>query len=257
MSFFYKFDPRAKLFFVMAFTILIFFIDKFLISVCLMFLLFIIHLIARIPFPGFKNIRNLSMLALFIICMQTLFVSGHNIINPFLFGMVSLKWEGFYLGLLVVCRLISILILFSVFSKTTSPYSLAAALNTLGLNYRAAFTITFSLNLVSHFREEAFAVMDAQKLRGMGSLEKGAFFSRVKAWSGIALPLMLGAMQKAQNSAIAMDSRAFGAYKSRTWLEKPKMKAVDVVFVFFIVFITAGFLFINYGKGFWFLCPGK
>jgi energy-coupling factor transport system permease protein len=222
-----------------------------------MFLLFIIHIAAKIPFPGIKNIRDLSLLALFIICMQTLFVSGNNIINPFFFGMISLKWEGFYLGLLIVCRLVSILILFSVFIKTTSPYSLAGALNTLGLSYRAAFTITFSFSLVSHFKEEAFAVMDAQKLRGMGSLEKGAFFSKIKAWSGIALPLMLGAMRKAQNSAVAMDSRAFGAYKSRTWLEKPKMKIIDIVFIFFIAAAAAGVLFLNYGKGFWLLCPGK
>jgi len=258
MSFFYKLDPRTKLLFVLAFTLLVFFIDKSFIFVCLIFLLFIIHLAAKIPFPGIKDIRALSLLALFIIIMQTLFGSGNNyMINPLFGGIISLKWEGFYLGFLIVCRLTTLLILFSIFTKTTPPYSLAVALNSLGLNYRAAFTITFSFNLVSHFREEALAVMDAQKLRGMSSLEKGLFLARVKAWSGIALPLMLGAMRKAQNSAVAMDSRAFGVYKSRTWLEKPKMKAIDIVFIFFIAVVAAGILFLNYGKGFWLLCPGK
>jgi len=257
MSFFYKFDSRTMLLFVMIFTILVFFIDKFFISVCLMFLLFIIYLAAKIPFPKIKKIRNLSLLALFIIIMQTLFGSGNNMTNQFfpssfqvLGGIISINLAGFYLGLLIVCRLTAMLLLFSVFTKTTPPYSLAVGLNTLGLNYRAAFTIMFSFSLVSHFREEALVIMDAQKLRGMHSLEKGSFVARVKAWSGIALPLMLGAMRKAQNSAVVMDSRAFGAYKSRTWLEKPKMKAVDIIFIFFIVVIFAGFLFFNYGKGF-------
>jgi energy-coupling factor transport system permease protein len=250
MLFFYKIDPRTKLLFVMAFTLLVFFINRLFPAVCLMFSLFIIHLAAKIPFPGIKNIRNLSLLALFILAMQTLFSSGYNyMFSPLFGGIISLKWEGFYLGLLIVCRLISMLILFSVFVKTTSPYSLAAALNALGINYRAAFTITFSLNLVSHFREEALIIMDAQKLRGR-SLEKGSFIARTKAWTLIVLPLMLGAMRKAQSSAVAMDSRAFGAYKSRTWLEKPEMKAVDLIFIFSLVVIFAGFLFFGYGEGF-------
>jgi energy-coupling factor transport system permease protein len=258
MSFFYKLDPRTKLLFVMVFTLLVFFINGLFPAVCLMFLLFIIHLAAKIPFPGIKNIRNLSLLAFFIITMQIFFASGNNyIVAPLFGGIISLKWEGFYLGLLIVCRLISMLILFSVFTKTTPPYSLAVGLNTLGLNYRAAFTITFAFSLVSHFREEALVIMDAQKLRGMRSLEKGSFIARTKAWSFIILPLMLGAMRKAQNSAIAMDSRAFGVYKSRTWLEKPRIKAVDLIFIFSVVVIFAGFLFFNYSKGFRILCPGK
>jgi len=262
MSFFYKLDTRIKLLFVVAFTLLIFLIDKFLIIVCLMFFLFIIHFTAKIPFGGIKNIRNLSLLAVFIIVIQALFgsVNNDNIFFPlfsFLGYKISIKTDGLRIGFLVVCRLVSVLILFSVFTKTTPPYSVAAALNALGINYRAAFTITFSFNLVSHFREEALAVMDAQKLRGMRSLEKGSFPAKIKAWSGIALPLMLNAMRKAQSSAVAMDSRAFGVYKSRTWLEKPKMKAVDHVFAFSIVIVFAGFLFLNYGKGFWILCPGK
>jgi len=257
MSFFYILDPRTKLLFVMTFALLVFFVDKFFISVCLMFLLFIIYLAAKIPFPEIKRIRNLSLLALFIITMQTLFGSGNNMINLFFRGIISFNSVGFFLGLLIVCRLTAMLLLFSVFTRTTPPYSLAAGLNALGLNCRAALTIMFSFSLVYHFREEALVIMDAQKLRGMRSLEKGSFIARAKAWSGITLPLMLGAMRKAQNSAVVMDSRAFGAYKTRTWLEKPKMKAVDIIFIFFIVVIFAGFLFFNYGKGFWILCPGK
>jgi energy-coupling factor transport system permease protein len=258
MLFYIRLDPRTKLFFVIGFTLIVFFINRLSTAVCLMFLLIVIHLMAKVPFPGIKSVRNLSLLALFIIIIQTLFASGDNfIITPLFGGIISLKWEGFYLGLLIICRLISMLILFSVFTKTTPPYSLAAGLNALGLNYRAAFSITFAFNLVSHFREEALAIADAQKLRGMRSLEEGSFFARVKAWSGVALPLMLSAMRKAQNSAIAMDSRAFGVYKSRTWLEKPKMRAVDLVFLIFVAVIFTGFLLLNYGKGFWILCHGK
>jgi energy-coupling factor transport system permease protein len=165
---------------------------------------------------------------------------------PVLGGSGSMKWEGFIFGLVIVCRLSALFILFPVFTQTTSPESLALSLQALGLNYRAAFVITYTFSLIPLFREEALTVIDAQKLRNMRSFEKGFFPARVKALSGLVLPLVLGAMRKARNSSVAMDSRAFGVYKTRTMLEKPEMKTRDFLFIFGCIAFCACFLFWNY-----------
>jgi energy-coupling factor transport system permease protein len=107
----------------------------------------------------------------------------------------------------------------------------------LGFNYRAAFIITTAFNLIPSFEEEGRAIMDTQKLRGMSAFEDGSFFAKLKAYPGLVVPLVLGAMRKAQMAGLAMDSRAFGVYKTRTWLEKPSIKARDYLAV------TAGFIF--------------
>jgi energy-coupling factor transport system permease protein len=201
-----------------------------------------------------KNLKSLTLLAVFIILLQTLFGPGENFIIkplfpdsfPFFSGMGSLKWEGLILGFVVICRFFTLIILFSLFTGTTSPYSLAAGLNTLGLNYTAAFVITTTFNLIPFFREEALTIMDAQKLRGMRSLEKGSFFFRLRTFCGLTLPLVLGAMRKAQASSVVMDSRAFGIYKKRTWLDKPEMKAVDFLFLFACVIFSAAVLCFNF-----------
>jgi len=258
MPLIYKLDPRTKLLFILFLTTLVFFINKLFIAVCLMLSFIIIRFAAKVPFHTIKHIKSLSLFAVFIIIMQTVFGPGENyIINP-LFpcsfpvfgGMGSLKWDGFLLGLVITCRLSSLLILFPVFTQTTSPHSLAAGLHALGINYRTAFVITYSFNLIPHFREEALIIMDAQKLRNMRSFDKGFIFAKLKALSSLVLPLVLGAMRKAQNSSVAMDSRAFGLYKTRTILDKPEMKHYDYFSIFLCVVFCACFLFWNYSKGF-------
>ena len=268
MPIIYRLDPRTKLLFVLMFTVLVFLVDKFTSAVILLVSFIIFRMAVKIPFHGIKYIKNLSLLAVFIILMQTVFVTGENYILKPIFppsfpvfgGMGSLKWDGFILGLVVVCRLASVMVIFPVFTETSSPHSLAVGLCGLGFNYRTAFIITTAFNLIPLFKEEALVIMDAQKLRGMRLFERrsferhssehrffnrGSFFARLKAYSGLVLPLVLGAMRKAQVSSVAMDSRAFGVYKTRTWLDKPVMKTCDYFFIFACIVFSAAVLFLN------------
>ena len=247
-----KLDSRVKFLSVLLLSVLVFLLDNLFAALFLLIIFLVICQFAKIQF-NIKMYKNLTLLAAFIILLQTLFGPGEKFILsplfpnsiPLIGGMGSLKWEGLILGFAVTCRLCILIIIFSIFSKTTSPYSLAAGLNSLGFNYTTAFVITTTFNLIPLFKEEALTIMDAQKLRGMNSLEKGGFFSRIGAYSGLALALVLGAMRKAQISSVVMDSRAFGVYNKRTWLDKPEMKKTDFFFLFAAVVFCAGVLILN------------
>jgi energy-coupling factor transport system permease protein len=231
----------------MLLTVLVFFINKLPVIAFLTLVFILIRMIAKIPFLRIKHIRNLSLLAAFIILMQSLFGPGENyIVKPLFLGMGSLKWDGFVLGLVIVCRVFALMIIFPVFAETTPPHRLAMGLYSLGFNYRAAFVITTAFNFIPSFVEEGRVIMDAQKMRGMSSFEDGSFFSRLKAYHGLALPLVLGAMRKAQISSVVMDSRAFGVYKTRTWLDKPQLEMYDILSLVFCIIFFAVILFINY-----------
>jgi energy-coupling factor transport system permease protein len=246
MSDVYKLDPRIKLVSVLLLTVLVFLVDKLLISVCLVLVITVIRLTAKILFHG-KHIRNLSLLAIFIILTQTLFGPGENNLTFTVFHRIAgLKWDGFIFALMIICRLCALLLLFPVFTETTSPYHIAVALHGLGFNYRTAFVITSTFNLIPLFKEEALIIMDAQRLRGMRSFEEGSFIARMKAYSALAVPLVLGAMRRAQDSSAAMESRAFGAYKERTWLEKPALKPGDIIVISACVIFCACLLFLNH-----------
>jgi energy-coupling factor transport system permease protein len=164
---------------------------------------------------------------------------------PLFGGHVSLSQEGFFLSLMIICRIFTLIIIIPMLTATTDPYRLATAISALGIRYRTAFIITTALNLVPFFKEEAGLIMDAQKLRGAGGRRPG-----LMNYASIAVPLVLGAMRKAQISSVAMDSRAFGAYKTRTWLDKPQMKGYDFIAMLFCMVCAACILFVNYRYGF-------
>ena len=231
----------------------LFLIDSLPAALFQLILFLIIFRIAGIPF-NVRQFKNLTLLAAFIILLQTLFGPGDTfILNPVIphfiplvGGFGSLKTEGFILGLTISCRLYTLVIIFLIFTKTVSPYSLAAGLNTLGFNYKAAFVVSAAFNMIPFFTEEAAKIMDAQKLRGGQPLKGRWFFPKLRTYSSLTLPLVLGAMRKAQVSSAVMDSRAFGIYKERTWLFKPKLTKVDFLFLFICVIFCAVMLTVNF-----------
>ena len=255
----YKLDPRVKIAVVFLFTILVFVVDKFHVTVCLMLSFLILRLAAKIPFRGIKFLKTLSMLAAFVILVQILFGPGENYIVkplfppsfPLIGGMGSLKWDGLFMGLTIGCRLAALMLLLPMLTETTSPERIAAGLASIGFNYRTAFIITTAFNLIPLFEEDGRVIMDAQKLRGMRSYENspfklGSFLAKLKAYPCLAVPLVLGAMRRAQSVSVAMDSRAFGVYRKRTWLYKPAMKGRDYLSITVCVIFSAVMLLLNY-----------
>ena len=242
-----KFDPRVKVLFVLLFTILVFVIDSLPVAAGLFLLFLLLRIAAKIPLGSMKSIFLLTLLVTFMILMQILFGPGENYILkplfppsfPVLGGMGSLKWDGLVLGLMIGCRLAALMLLLPLLTQTTSPGQIAAGLAGFRINYRAAFILSTAFNLIPLFEAEGRAIMDAQKLRGTRSFEEGSFIRKMKAYPTLVVPLVLGAMRKAQSASVAMDSRAFGVYKTRTWLEKPVMRVLDYFFLVlgFIVFV--------------------
>ena len=254
MSVFYKLDARVKQLFVLLFTLLVFLIDKLSVAVFLLLFIVIIRLASKIPFGRIKYFKNLTMLAVMIIILQMLFGPGNSYIVkplfspsfPLLGGIGSLKWEGLILGIVIVLRLSTLIIFLPIFTETTPAYKISESLCILGLNYRSAFIITSAFNFIPFFRDEALVIMDAQKLRGIHSFEKGSLFSKINAYAGIIVPLVLGAMRKAQVSSVAMDCRAFGVYKTRTWIDKPIIRKFDILFALGCIISFVCLLILNY-----------
>jgi energy-coupling factor transport system permease protein len=252
-------DPRIKILLVLMFSALVFAVDKLPVAAGLMLLFFGFRLLAGIPFHGIRSFVPLFVLAAFMVLLQMLFGPGENFLIkplfpqwlPFLGGRGSLKRDGFYSGLAIGCRLAALTNLLPIITETTSPRRIAEGLTGLGLNYCAAFIITTTFNLIPFFEEEGRAIMDAQKMRGIRSrgirsFREGSVFGRLKAYPGLVIPLVLGAMRKARTAGIAMDSRAFGVYKTRTWSEKPSMKTRDYLFIAGGTAIAALALWLNH-----------
>jgi energy-coupling factor transport system permease protein len=112
---------------------------------------------------------------------------------------------------------------------TTGAGDIAFGITRLGFNYKTAYIITSALNIMPSFREDAGQLIDARKLRGSARRRgKRNVFAKFGEYAKIALPLMIKAMRRASAASLAMDARAFGAYRARTWPRATKMAAADL-----------------------------
>jgi energy-coupling factor transport system permease protein len=219
----HRLDPRTKLLLTAFFTILIFVIDSLIVAAVQMVFLAGLCFTARIPvkkiFPHWKLLMGVITL---VIALQTVF------------------GQGFSFGLMISCRVIAIAFLMPALVMTTDTRTLALGITRLGVNYRAAFIITSTLNMIPAFEEETRQIIDARRLRGMESV-------KLRDYPAIVLPLMIMAMRQAQIAGLAMDTRAFGAYPTRTWLGGIHFSAVDygafaAGLAWSLVLITANFI---------------
>ena len=144
------------------------------------------------------------------------------------------------LGLLIYSatlafRFIVLMASFSVFFLTTSPDDLSLALEQSHVPYEFCFAFTMAIRFVPVLAKEAQTIMDAQKSRGL-EMEKGNFLKRIRNYIPILIPLIVGAIRRSLELAEAMESRAFGASKTRTNLYRLQITRRDV---FVIVFALA------------------
>jgi len=234
-TFLCKLDPRTKILIILLFSIVIFIINKLPVAAFLLALSLLLRFFVKIPSQNRRYYRFMLAVIVFILLLQMLFGPGERYIIkplipdfvPYLGGIGSLKWDGILITLIIGCRLIALLALVSIFTVTTGPYQIALGLNRLGLNYRTSYIIVTTFNLIPLFRDEARNIVDAQKLRGMDVFEKGSFIQKLKAYPSLAIPLVLGAMRKAQIIGTAIDARAFGVYKTRTWFQDLEFRRWD------------------------------
>ena len=78
----------------------------------------------------------------------------------------------------------------------------------------------------------------------MQSFEKGSLMDKLRAYPALVTPLIIGSMRRAQLMSIAMDSRAFGASKERTYLEDVDMHPSDWAFLVISIIYTVAILVI-------------
>jgi energy-coupling factor transport system permease protein len=74
--------------------------------------------------------------------------------------------------------------------------------------------------------------MNAQRLRGFTAFDRGRLFQKMKAFPTLVVPLVMGAMRRATLMGVAMDSRAFGSDKRRSYIMTIKTRTGDWLFLF-------------------------
>lgn len=250
-TFFHTLDPRAKIIFMVIVSTAIFMVQQIPVALVVLGVMFCLWFLARLPFRVLWSFINALLPIIgFLFLVQAVFYPGTTpLIKPLIpigkgYGQITL--DGILFAVLLTLRLMAMIIMLPLVNFTTPVQIFALGMVKMGLPYKLAYTMTTALNLVPILQMETGVIVDAQRLRAMQSFEKGKLADKLKAYPALVTPLVIGSMRRAQLMAVAMDSRAFGASKSRTYLEDIRLLPRDWVFICLTVFFTVGIIVAPY-----------
>ncbi|MBC7223293.1 MAG: energy-coupling factor transporter transmembrane protein EcfT [Anaerolineae bacterium] len=145
---------------------------------------------------------------------------------PLVGGWLRLTTEGLLYGLMVIFRTVTLVLVIPLVVFTTELDELVVGLVRLRVPYKVAFVLASTLRFVPLLLEEVQGIVEAQRLRGL-EMERMGVVQRVRVYSRIAVPLILGALVRSQQIEVVLASRAFSGSPRRTYLHTTKLRAAD------------------------------
>ena len=124
--------------------------------------------------------------------------------------------------------------------STTGPDLVRACVQQLRVPYRIGYTALAAFRFVPRFGHELEIIRQAHRVRG-AHRGRGPIAS-LRRWVSYIVPLLAGAIRHAERVALAMDSRAFGAYPDRTERHLVPFRARDVVLMVLFWVVSAALL---------------
>jgi energy-coupling factor transport system permease protein len=185
-------------------------------GVMLASLLIIAIFIARVPVRTILRASPLIFGVALLLGLFHLFITpGVNIL--FSFGPLTATQEGLAKGLGFFFRLAIMVMASFMLIWTTDIRELMVGLVHLGIPYRYAFAIFMALRFLPVVQQEVDAVKAAHAIRGRAS--SSPIRHRFRLWQRYLFTVIVNGLRKAESTALAIESRGFGAYPDRTYVK--------------------------------------
>lgn len=193
------------------------------------------------PLKIFVNLKPIWYLAVFVLVIQSLAIKGEILILSL--GIAKVYYEGILAAAAVAFRMVNIAMASIIFLYSTHPRDLAiAASEKLKFPIRGAQALFLALRFLPLLQDEYQDLVAAHKVRGAGG-GKGIKdkLTRIQRFT---VPYLFSGLRRAQITALAMDSKAFGAYPTKTYYHQLAYPARGIAFLLVWVMIAAIFTYL-------------
>ena len=244
----HRLDPRTKILVVIIFIVALFLAVDW-ISYAVMFL--ITAMCIKLSSIRLKSLMKGLKPLVFIILLT-------GILNLFYTkeGTVLFDWwiftvttGGIKRAFLMVVRIMLLVCGTLLLTYTTSPLALTDGLEML-LNplkkikvpvHEMSMMMSMALRFIPTLIEETDKIMSAQKARG-ADFETGSLIDRAKALLPVLVPLFVSAFRRADELAIAMESRCYHGGEGRTRMKQLVMAGRDYMALALGVLLLSGMI---------------
>lgn len=242
-------DPRLKIILYMVYLVAIFIIGTPHALLVLFVLTMVQLIVAKIPVDiTWSTLKPMLPIALFILLINVFTIKQGNTLWSWRF--ITVTDLGVSRAILMSLRLVFLILSTSVFlTLTTTPLKIADALESLMSPlkvfkvpvHEASMMMSIALRFIPTLIEETDKIMKAQESRG-ANYDTGSFFTKLKGYITVLIPLFVSSFKRAEDLAVAMDARCYRG-GNRTKLNPLKIKGRDVVV--FILFLTGAAVLIG------------
>lgn len=228
----HRLDPRTKLIVVVLYIIALFNAKGWGAYLLLLAVTGICMAVSHIsPRNIFKGLKPM----LFIIALTALLNIFYTQGTPIREGWI-ITWEGLERAVKMMLRITLLIVGTFLLTYTTSPMALTDGLELLlkPLNrlkvpvHEITLMMSMALRFIPTLIEETDKIMSAQKARG-ADFETGNLIERAKALLPILVPLFVSAFRRADELAIAMESRCYHGGEGRTRMKQLRFCTQDFV----------------------------
>lgn len=144
-------------------------------------------------------------------------------------GPYTITAEQLFYHFNITLKYLAVIPMALLFMVATSPSEFAASLNKIGVSYRIAYAVAIALRYIPDVQRDYRDISFAQQARGIDMSKKEKLAKRIKNITAILMPLIFSSLQRIETISCAMELRAFGNHKKRTWYKERNFAARDYI----------------------------
>ena len=240
----HRLDPRTKIISVLLYIIALFTAKSWVsFGILFVFLVVCVVLSKLTPKTIFKGLKPLLIIIIFTAVLNGFFTRGDVI---FKFWIFTLTKQGLIKAAFMIMRIVMLITGTLLLTYTTSPIALTDGLEVLLSPlkkihlpiHELSMMMSIALRFIPTLIEETDKIMSAQRARG-ADFETGNLIEKAKALMPLLVPLFVSAFRRADELAVAMESRCYHGDSGRTRMKQLTMEWFDIVTLVIVALLLA------------------
>ena len=229
----HRLDPRTKLILMMAYIVAVFLVKDMWIFLFAALYAIGVTLLSGVPLSYLvRSLKPLKFILIFMFIINLLVTSTGEVLIDW--WIIRITTGGVRQAVFITIRLVLLVSGTSLMTLTTTPISLTDGLERLMMPlsrfkfpaHELAMMMTIALRFIPTLLEEADKITKAQTARG-ADFESGGIIERAKSMVPVLVPLFVSAFRRADELAMAMESRCYHGGEGRTRMTVLKYRGRD------------------------------
>ncbi len=244
-------DVRVKILAFFAVMVAMFVFTDPLANTVLLALLLAALVAARTPLRGLWAMLQPLLIVLVLIVAVTMFTST-QFTQPELHAELFSLWGlsatlgGLLVGLNFVARILLMVLATYAFTISTPIDDLLEVLSRVHAPYWLSILVTTSISFIPTMGRKKDLIVEAQRARGARVKDSGPV-GQIVSFVPIMVPLITNSILMADNLAVAMTNRGYGATNAMTAMRDLRFRPADIAVMTVVLIVLGGVIWLRYG----------